>query len=766
MNDLKRYTVHITGIVQGVGMRPYIYKTAKQLGLGGWVSNQGAAVVMELAGSKKAIQDFLTALLQNPPFGTQISNIKIKPECYEAYNDFFIMNSSTDNQLQGFIPPDMAICDDCIKEIQDKMNRRYLYPFTNCTSCGPRYSIIKNLPYDRVSTSMSAFEMGSKCRSEYESPDNRRFHAQTICCPDCGPKLILLDCKGRPVDSIHPIETVRKLLSEGRLIGIKGIGGYHIVCNAQDEKAIDLLRKRKRRPDKPLAIMAASLESVMLICKVTDKEEETLKSRQRPIVLLEKKFPETLPHNIAPGINRLGVMLPYTAIHHLIFQEELQYLIMTSGNISGMPICYKDSQALEQLNGIVDFFLAHDIEILTPIDDSVVRIIDEKEMVSRSARGYSPCTLKIDSDREIMAMGAEQKSSLCLLHKGYAHSTQYLGNLDEMSSYVEYLQVMKRMKVLHGAEPQIFAHDLHAGYLSTQCALKQSAEKIFIQHHHAHMAACMAENGLIEDAIAVIYDGTGLGTDGSIWGWEILVGSKSKFSRVGHWKYVTLQGGDSAVREPWKSAVSYLYSIGVDSKEFLSSVERLKVKTIENAISNNINCFKSSSVGRLFDCISALVIRRTHITYDAQAAIELESVIKSDVSDFYPYSIEEKEEHLEIGYEEILSSILRDMKDGKTPSYISAKFHNTVCKATIDCVCKVRNKYCINNIVLSGGVFENVYLLSSMKRGLKEHGFHVYHNMKIPTNDGGIAFGQAVAAAQMVKEGHYVPGSSSKNCNN
>jgi hydrogenase maturation protein HypF len=269
------------------------------------------------------------------------------------------------------------------------------------------------------------------------------------------------------------------------------------------------------------------------------------------------------------------------------------------------------------------------------------------------------------------------------------------------------------------------------------------------------MAACMAENGLIEDAIGVIYDGTGLGTDGSIWGGEILVGSKSKFSRVGHWKYVTLQGGDSAVREPWKSAVSYLYSIGVDIKEFLSSVERLKVKTIENAISNNINCFKSSSVGRLFDCISALVIRRTHITYDAQAAIELESVIKSDVSDFYPYSIEEKEEHLEIGYEEILSSILRDMKDGKTPSYISAKFHNTVCKATIDCVCKVRNKYCINNIVLSGGVFENVYLLSSMKRGLKEHGFHVYHNMKIPTNDGGIAFGQAVAAVQMVKETNY-----------
>jgi hydrogenase maturation protein HypF len=656
---------------------------------------------------------------------------------------------------KGFIPPDMAICDECIKEIRDKMNRRYMYPFTNCTSCGPRYSIIKTLPYDRVNTSMSAFEMCPECRSEYESPDNRRFHAQINCCPDCGPRLILLDNKGRLIDSIHPIVTAKQLLHESKLIAIKGIGGYHLACNACDEKVIALLRKRKRRPDKPLAIMAASLEAAKLICKTTDKEEEILVNKQRPIVLLEKKFPELLPNNIAPRVNSLGIMLPYTPLHHLLFHEELQYLIMTSGNVSGMPICYKDEEALEKLKDIADFFLVHDREILTPIDDSVVRVIDEREMVSRNARGYSPSALQIGSDGKIIAVGAEQKSSLCLLHKGYAYSTQCMGNLDEMNAYEEYLQVMKRMKVLLAAETQIIAHDLHTGYLSTQWAINQPAERIPIQHHHAHMAACMAEHDLKRNSIGIIYDGTGMGTDGAIWGGEFLVGSKGKFSRAGHWKYVTLQGGDSAIKEPWKSAASYLYAMGINSEEFFNSVDivdsinSLKVKVIQNAIKNNINCFKSSSIGRLFDCVSALVTKRMHITYDAQAAIELESIIDPDVTDFYPYSINEKEEKLVIGYEEIISGILRDIRDRKTASYISAKFHNTVCEATIDCVCKIRNRCGIDDIVLGGGVFENAYLLRNIKRGLKKHSFNIYHNMRTPTNDGGIAFGQVVVAAQM-----------------
>lgn len=765
MNDLKRYTVHIGGIVQGVGMRPHIYKTARQLGLGGWVSNQGTSIIMEIAGSKKAIREFITALLENPPSSAKISNIKIKSKHYKAYKSFSIINSSIENQFQGFIPPDTAICDECIKEIHDKMNRRYMYPFTNCISCGPRYSIIRTLPYDRANTSMSAFEMCPACRSEYENPDNRRFHAQTNCCFDCGPKLVLLDNKGRSIDGIDPVATARQLLREGKLIGIKGIGGYHLACNACDEKVIDLLRKKKRRPDRPLAIMAASLEATKLICRVTDKEEEILMSRQRPIVLLEKRFPELLPHNIAPGINRMGVMLPYTPLHYLLFHEELQYLIMTSGNISGMPICYKDREVLEKLGNIVDFFLIHDREIFTPIDDSVVRVIDEKEMVIRNARGYSPADLQIDSDSEIMAVSAEQKSSLCLVHKGYVHSAQYMGNLYEMNAYEEYLQVIKRMRVLLGAKPKIIAHDLHTGYHSTQWAIKQPVERIPIQHHHAHMAACMGEHNLKQDVIGIIYDGTGIGTDGAIWGGEFFIGSRGKFSRVGHWKYITLQGGDSAIKEPWKSAVSYLYDMGISSEELLNSINSLKVNVIQNAIKNNVNCFKSSSIGRLFDCVSVLVTKRMHITYDAQAAIELESVIDPDVTDCYPYFIHEKKEKLVIGYEEIILGILQDMKKRKTDSYISAKFHNTVCKATIDCACRIRNRCEIGDIVLGGGVFENTYLLKNMKRGLEECGFNTYYNMKLPINDGGISFGQVVVAAEMIKEGIYVPSGSSKDYN-
>jgi len=765
MNDLKRYNIHMTGIVQGVGMRPHIYKMARQLGLGGWVSNQGASVVMEIAGSKKAIGQFLTTLLDSPPSTAKINNIKIKYECYKEYNSFSIINSSTHNQLQGFIPADTAICNECLKEIQDKTNRRYMYPFTNCTACGPRYSIIKALPYDRANTSMSTFKMCAACRSEYESAANRRFHAQTNCCPNCGPKVALLDRKSRTIDSIHAVATARQLLYGGKIIAIKGIGGYHFACNACDEEVIDLLRKRKIRPDKPLAIMAANLESARLICKITDKEEKILTSRQSPIALLEKKFPEPLPQNIAPRVNCLGVMLPYTPMHHLLFYEGLQYLIMTSGNISGMPICYKDNEALERLKDIADFFLVHDREILTPIDDSVVRVIDEKEMVSRSARGYCPATLQIDSHSKIIAMGAQQKSSLCLLHKGHGHFTQYLGNLDEMSAYEEYLQAMRRMKGLFSVEPQIIAHDLHTGYLSTKWAIKQLAQRIPVQHHHAHMAACMAEHGLKKDTIGVIYDGTGMGTDGAIWGGEFLIGSKGKFSRIGHWKYVNLQGGDSTIKEPWKSAVSYLCSMGINSEGFLDSVSSLKIQAIRNAIKHNINCFKSSSIGRMFDCVSALVMKRVNITYDAQAAIELESIVEADISDVYPYSIYEKEDKLEIGYEEIISGILRDINDGEIASYISAKFHNTVCKATIDCVLKIRKLYGINDIVLGGGVFENVYLLRNVKRGLKEHGFNIYHNMKIPTNDGGIAVGQVAVAAQMIKEGNYVSGSSGKDYN-
>lgn len=764
MNDLKSYTVYISGIVQGVGMRPFIFKLAKLFNLGGWVSNHGSSVVMEITGSKKCIGQFLTSLLHHPPIGAKICSIRVEPKCYISYDHFSILQSSSSCSLQGFIPPDTAVCEECLKEIRDKKDRRYSYAFTNCTICGPRYSIIKALPYDRFNTAMSGFQMCPSCRSEYGSPDSRRFHSQTNCCPDCGPRLSLLDRKGTQVDNIHPIETTRELLHQGSLIAIKGIGGYHLACNACNEEAVNMLRQRKRRPDRPLAIMAACIDAAKLICKVSLKEEALLTGRQRPIVLLEKKEVGTLPLCIAPQLNRLGVILPYTPLHHLLFDEKLQYLVMTSGNISGMPICYKDEDALEKLKDIADFFLVHNREILTPIDDSVVRVIDEKEMVSRCARGYAPAVLLMETNTKIMAMGAEQKASICLLHKGYAHISQYLGSLGDNNACTEYIHVMNRMKAFLDAEPCFIVHDMHPGYFSTQYTSKLGGASIPIQHHHAHMAACMAEHGLKKNAIGVIYDGTGMGTDGAVWGGEFLVGSISRFIRSGHWKYVTLQGGESAITEPWKCAVSYLHTMDMDSEDFLHCVDAKSIKAVQNAIKHHVNCFKSSSMGRLFDCVSALVIKRTHITYDAQAAVELQSFLDPNVIEQYPYTIHENENKLEIDYEEIISGVLADLTDSKAASHISAKFHNTVCVATIDCVCRIRSIYGLNDVVLSGGVFENTYLLTSILEGLKSHSFNVYCSMRMPVNDGGISFGQAAAAAQIIKEENYVSCSSSNDC--
>ena len=453
-------------------------------------------------------------------------------------------------------------------------------------------------------------------------------------------------------------------------------------------------------------------------------------------------------------------MLPYTPLHHLLFYEQLKYLVMTSGNISGMSISYRDEDALERLKDVTDYFIVHDREILTPVDDSLVRVVDGNELISRNARGYTPTAIKIESEREIIATGAEQKSSLCLVHKGYAHSSQYLGNLEDMSVYEEYLELAKRMKLILDPGTQIIAHDLHTGYFSTQWAIEQSNLKIPIQHHHAHMAACIAEYNLRQDAIGIIYDGTGLGADGAIWGGEFFVGTIGKYTRVGQWKYVKLQGGDSAIREPWRTAASYLYAIGTQESKYLYNVNNQDFRTVQNSIKHNLNCFESSSIGRLFDCVAALVLQRTHITYDAQGPIELESAIEQDVSELYPYAIEEKGEKLIIGYEGIILGILEDLKYGKGASYISAKFHNTVCEATVECTCKIRCRFPIDNIVLGGGVFENVYLLKKIIQGLKKHSFHIYYNRKVPVNDGGVAFGQAAIAAKVAEEGAYVSSGS------
>jgi hydrogenase maturation protein HypF len=752
MSEQCSHLVQIWGLVQGVGMRPFIYKTAKLFNLTGFVKNKGASVIIHISGEKNDITDFINMITLYPPSNARIEGMQETPLETKDYSDFSILNSSADQNHQGLILPDLSVCEDCLMDIKNSGDRRFQYAFTNCTNCGPRYSIISNLPYDRINTSMKPFPMCSKCKVQYENPEDRRFHAQPNCCPHCGPQYRLLHNNGIEVPCENSISKTTQLLKEGKIIAIKGIGGYHLVCDAMNKNAIKNLRHRKNRPDKPFAIMGSNIGAVKKICTVSSLEEEILSNSKRPIVLLHKSIDTKLPELVAPRLIRYGVMLPYSPLHHLIFDDSLQYLIMTSGNISGMPICYKDTDALTNLNKVADYFLIHNREIMTPVEDSVVRVLDHDMLISRCGRGYAPTALSLNSRHEILALGGQQKCSICIVHKGYAHVSQYLNTLNNMDACNEYIQVIKRLSALLKSEFPFVAHDLNPDYFSTEYSKKLVKENLAIQHHHAHMVGCMAEHNITEDVIGIIYDGTGLGTDGAVWGGEFLIGARTSFKRVGHLAYVPLQGGDSVIKEPWKCASSYLYSLNISTDSYLPNIDNLKLEILSKALQNRINCFNSSSMGRLFDCISALILHRTHITYDAQAAIELESILDSNISDNYHFAIDESEsdETLIIGYKDIIEGVLADLGDDKPVSTISAKFHNTICKATIACAVKIRKKYDINNIVLSGGVFENTYLLKSILHGLREYSFNVYFNQQVPINDGGLSFGQAAAAASMI----------------
>lgn len=765
MNERLCYLIQVCGFVQGVGMRPFVYKTAKALNLTGFVKNNGSSVYIVVSGEKKEIDEFVFELTHNLPTNAKINDLKIKPNAKLNFKDFKILSSSEDKTSNGFILPDIAICNQCLNDILNSQDRRFEYAFTNCTNCGPRYSIINDLPYDRINTSMNSFVMCKQCGEEYKNPENRRFHAQPNCCHACGPKYHLLNSKGVPIECESPVEQTKQLLKAGNIIAIKGIGGYHLVCNAQDETAVSTLRKRKNRPHKPFAIMASNIGAVRYICKLSSYEEETITNNKRPIVLLNKRVYNKLPESIAPNLNRYGVMLPYSPLHYFIFDEELKYLVMTSGNISGMPICYKDEAALKFLNKIVDYFLVHNREIMTPIDDSVVKVLDKDVLISRCGRGYAPTALPLDASFEVLSFGGNQKASVCFIHNGAAHISQYLGELNNLDACNEYIQVTKRLSRLLNANPQFVVHDLHPNYFSTQYAKKFGKEGICVQHHHAHMAGCMAEHGLTGDAIGIIFDGTGMGTDGTVWGGEFLVGSRAKFQRAGHLECVMLQGADSAINEPWKCAVSYLYTLNEDLASFLPDIENLQLETVKKAVQNELNCYKSSSMGRFFDCIAVILLRCTHISYDAQAAIELESIVDATIADYYDFFLNESDEDgaFILGYKSILISILEDLKKGLPSSLISAKFHNTICKATIACANSIKEKYKINDVVLSGGVFENSYLFKNINLGLKEAGFHVFFNKKVPLNDGGLSFGQASSAVSILEEGAYVSGNSYKD---
>lgn len=571
-------------------------------------------------------------------------------------------------------------------------------------------------------------------------------------------KVVLLNHRGGAISCDNPIETAANLIKQGCILGIKGVGGYHISCDATNAQVVEKLRTRKKRKDKPLAVMAKDMVGVEKICDVSPLEKEVLLGKEKPIILLKKKWLNgqnndnpIIPEAIAPRQIRLGVMLPYTDIHKELFKQGLEFLVMTSANISGLPICYKDEDALEQLSEVVDYYLVHHQTITIPIDDSVVKVVMDKIMVSRCGRWYAPYEVALETNQEILAVGAEQKGSICVAGQGKSYLSQYLGDVKDYHAYKIYIDVMAHMKSLYHIEPTVYAHDLNRDYLSSQYAIKNQGIHIPVQHHHGHMASCMGEHDLHDEVIGVIFDGTGLGTDGCVWGGEFLVGSRKEYERVGHLQYVTLQGGEKVITQPWRSALCYLCSMDIEPKEILEEIPHEKIDVITQAIHHQINCFESSSMGRLFDAVAALTGIRTHITYDAQGAIELEGQIDKSVRTYYSYDIYD-ENQLIIGYKKIIKDVIEDMKKCVPVPIIAAKFHNSIANATVECVCKIKEKTGINKVVLSGGVFENIYLLEKVYMGLIQKNFDPYFNHKIPINDAGIAYGQAVVAAEILKE--------------
>jgi len=751
-----RKNILIKGIVQGVGFRPFIHKLVKNYNLSGWVLNSNQGVEIEIEGKTEEINSFVNAIKEKLPPLAKIEKIEVSQLPLVGYKEFSIKKSIVKEEDSFvLVSPDISICEDCLQELFEPHNRRFRYPFINCTNCGPRFTIIKDIPYDRKKTTMDNFKMCSLCQNEYDDIEDRRYHAQPNACADCGPQVSLYQNK-RKIEGIDPIEKAVKLLKEGKIGAIKGLGGFHLACDATNNKAVARLRRLKNREAKPFALMSFSLEKITQYCKVGDKEKEWLVDRARPIVLLKKREDSVISTSVAPGNNYLGVMLPYTPLHYLLLKDNFTALIMTSGNITDQPIIADNLEALDKLDGIVDFFLTYDRDIFNRCDDSVVKIINDDNVFFRRSRGYVPHPIILDFKlKEVLALGGELKSTIGFSKENYIFLSQYLGDLKSVETLEFFKESITSFKKMFKAKPEIIACDLHPDYLSTQYAEEMKVKKGFkivkVQHHHAHIVSCMAENNVKEKVIGVAYDGTGYGDDGNVWGGEFLLCDLKKYSRAGHLKYYPLPGGDKAIVEPWRMAYSYLYSIyGPKAKtldiDFNQRMDCNSLSIIEKMIDKNINSPLTSSCGRLFDAISSLIGIKDEISYEGQAAMELESFCSSGITEGYKFRTYKEEEKFIIDPQEIFINIIKDLKKGLDKKIIAAKFHNTVAEFTVDLCGKIRENTGINGIALSGGVFQNKYLTEKVIFSLEDKGFKVYIQRKVPPNDGGISLGQAVVA--------------------
>lgn len=750
-----RRRIAVKGVVQGVGFRPFVYKIAIEKGLKGWVNNTSAGVFIEVEGKEEQIEGFMEELEMCAPPLSHIESLEWEEMRTTGEEEgFSIVESETHDTPLTLISPDVATCSECAAEIADKGDRRRGYSFTNCTNCGPRFSIIKALPYDRPMTTMDEFKMCPSCEKEYKDPMDRRFHAQPNACPHCGPKVWLADAQGMEIESKDPLKEAAELLEEGRIVAIKGLGGFHLACNGLCEDSISKLRKRKRRPFKPLALMIKDIEGVRRYCDAGEGEEALLKSIKAPIVLL-KTGKKELPKEIAPGNRRVGVMLPYTPLHHMLFQKGIEVLVMTSANSSGLPMIYKNEDAAEELQGIADFYLFHNREIHIPVDDSVAVVTQSEERVLRRARGYAPLPLDLGWVEDGFAYGPHLKNTFAFSKGGKVFMSQHQGDMENYEHMEHYRENRDHFQRVFQFEPQFSAGDLHPDIPLREMARGEGSDLYEIQHHHAHIASCMAENGLEKDeeVIGLAFDGTGYGSDGKIWGGEFLICSYEKFKRAGHLNYVRLPGGETASKETWRMGLSYLHeSFGEDIPKDHIDADPIKRSLVLQMLRGGINSPETSSMGRFFDGISALLGIKYLSTYEGEAAIAMESMA-IPIEGEYSYEIVTRDGKRVVDTRKTVREIIKDIEDGRDKGEIAGRFHNTVISFSLELCLILRGERKINKVALSGGVFQNEYLSEGLYGKLIERGFEVYTHKRVPCNDGGISLGQlAVAGARRERE--------------
>ena len=818
----ERAKITVRGIVQGVGFRPYVYTLADSLNLRGYVTNTSDGVSIDVEGEH--LSDFISRLTVEAPDLSRIFEVSVSPLPACGYTDFRIVES-TDEGSFTLISPDVSVCDDCLRELFDQGDRRYLYPFINCTRCGPRFSITKSVPYDRPNTTMSVFRMCPECDKEYHDPRDRRFHAQPNACPECGPQVALVRSQKSEVRSSEAIETAIRLLKEGKIIAVKGLGGFHIACDATNSEAVKRLRERKRKSNKPFGLMAPDLETVRKFCEVSEEEEKLLLSGRRPIVLLRKRGDTKglLPEEVAPQNQYLGFMLPYTPLHYLLFYHpspphpplakggrrggvlsslntHFNALVMTSGNLSEEPIVRDNDEAVEKLKGIVDAVLLHDRDIFIRVDDSVVRVIKNRKVSGvkreelmknskpnthhsslsfiRRSRGYAPEPIALHDDGpDVMGCGADLKNTFAVTRGKFAIPSQHIGDMENYETLRFFEESLDNIKKVYRAEPVAIAHDLHPGYLSTQWALKQIPPNppllkggggglgimlMGIQHHYAHIGSVMAEHGLSGKVIGVAFDGTGYGLDGNLWGGEFMVADIHGFERTGHFKYIPLPGGEMAIREPWRTAVSYIVDAEEEGSfqkiESLGFHRKFGADVIEKIIKLiPVREFSplSSGAGRLFDAVSALLGLCDRNTFEGEAAIALESLVTEGMEEEYPVDIKlditEKRGML-VDFSYSVTGMVEDFLRDVDRRIIATKFHNTISGVIVRMAKAIAETYGVNDVALSGGTFQNLYLLERTVRMLTLEGLNVYTNEKVPCNDAGISLGQAYLCRERFKD--------------